>query len=221
MPMPELDPTERTTEQLLRVVQSAEELLELRVEALSNTLDEKLRTVGVQLSGLAETHAVWVGVMSTYRKEDARAVEVALTAVQKAAMIHAEAHSAQHIAHQDIHLIEKGALDKASEQLDRRLEGMNGIRNQLREQAVRFVDSDVAEVRNAAIERRLDLNRKDLEELRLVMATKVSKDDTRMETRTTDRQDSRADANLRISLMVGMGGLMIGVLGLIFALIHK
>jgi len=144
------------------------------------------------------------------RTEDQRQVEVALEAVAKASKIHADAHEQQHQAHKEIHDVEKENLDKASIALDRRLEGMNEFRNQLRDQAAKFVDRELDVAQNNAMEKRIDQNRDELAALRLLIATKVSRDDNK----TEFTQNRRADSSLRnstVGMMVGIAALVVSI----------
>ncbi len=144
------------------------------------------------------------------RLEDRRKVEVALEAVEAAAKIHATGHEQQHSAHQEIHTVEKENLTKASDALDKRLEGMNGIRDQLRDQAARFVDRELDVAQNTAIEKRIDQNREDVAQLRLLIATKVGRDDNKQEF----TQSRRADVGLRnstVAMMVGVAALVVSI----------
>jgi len=145
-----------------------------------------------------------------HRYEDRRKVEVALEAVEAAARIHATGHEQQHTAHQEIHGVEKENLTKASAALDKRLEGMNGIRDQLRDQAAKFVDREVDIAQNTATEKRIDQNRVDLAELRLLIATKVGREDNKQEF----TQSRRADVGLRnstVGMMVAVAALVVSV----------
>jgi len=103
-------------------------------------------------------------LMAAQRGEDAHTVEVALEAVQRAATIHATAHEEQHRAHQAIHDVEKEAIVKATEQLDKRLYAMNEYRAQLRDQQTSFVSVDVYATKMVALER-------EREDFRLVQTT--------------------------------------------------
>ena len=144
------------------------------------------------------------------RVEDQHQVEVALEAVAKASKIHADAHDQQHQAHKEIHDVEKENLDKASVALDRRLEGMNGIRDQLRDQAAKFVDRELDVAQNNSMEKRIDQNRVDIAELRLLIATKVGREDNRTEFRT----DNRAQMTLRngtIGMMIAVAALVVSI----------
>jgi hypothetical protein len=91
--------------------------------------------------------------LAAQRIEDEGTVANALTAVKEAASIHALAHEQQHHSHQEIHIVEKIAVDKASEQMDKRLEGMNEFRDQLRDQAREFLPRNEADKVTASLER--------------------------------------------------------------------
>ena len=95
-------------------------------------------------------------LVAAQRGEDAHTVEVALEAVQRAAQIHAIAHEQQHAAHQAIHDVEKEAIVKATEQLDKRLYAMNEYRSQLRDQQSTFVNVGVYNTKMTALERERD-----------------------------------------------------------------
>jgi len=95
-------------------------------------------------------------LVAAQRTEDAHTVDVALEAVQRAASIHATAHEQQHRAHADIHQVEKEAIVKATEQLDKRLYAMNEYRAQLRDQQTSFVSVDVYNTKMIALERERD-----------------------------------------------------------------
>ena len=102
-------------------------------------------------------------LVAAQRGEDAHNVEVALVAVQNAAQIHAVAHEQQHHAHQAIHDVEKEAIVKATEQMDKRLYAMNEYRSQLREQSSTFMSRELGDAqlndlrtRVAALTSRLD-----------------------------------------------------------------
>jgi len=95
-------------------------------------------------------------LVAAQRTEDAHSVDVALEAVQRAAQIHAIAHEQQHHAHQAIHDVEKEAIIKATEQMDKRLYAMNEYRSQLRDQGATFVNIGVYNTKMTALERERD-----------------------------------------------------------------
>lgn len=68
-----------------------------------------------------------------------KAVEVALAEVARTADMHAVAHTKDHLQHEEIHRLERIAIDKADESMNMRLLGMNEFRDQLRDQAATFV----------------------------------------------------------------------------------
>jgi len=178
----------------------AEKLVFQVVEALKERLTVLERTYGAN------------------RVEDQRQVEVALEAVAKASRIHAEAHDQQHQAHKEIHDVEKENLDKASTVLDRRLDSMNAVRDQLREQAANFVDRELDVAQNNATEKRIDQNRVDIGELRLLIATKVSREDNK----TEFTQSRRADVGLRnstVGMMVAVAALVVSIVVIVINVI--
>ena len=72
-----------------------------------------------------------------------QAIEKALGAVAETARIHAVAHMEQHISHERIHAVEDQQVSKAEQTLDKRLEGMNGFRQALVEQAANMVTREL------------------------------------------------------------------------------
>lgn len=83
-------------------------------------------------------------------------LQVAMDAIERERALHVTAHDAAHVAHerehsldhraeelasvshQKEHALEKNARDKAEQAIDKRLEGMNEVRSQLKEQAQTF-----------------------------------------------------------------------------------
>lgn len=102
-------------------------------------------------------------LVAAQRMEDAHAVEIALSVVKEAALLHAAAHSEQHAAHLQIHEVEKEAVIKATEQMDRRLEGMNEFRNTLRDQAATFVSRDLYDAKHEDLRKGLEIQIANLE----------------------------------------------------------
>jgi hypothetical protein len=100
-----------------------------------------------------ETLDALARTLAAQRIEDENIVANALRAVQEAAQIHAVAHEQQHHSHQEIHSVEKEAVDKASTQMDKRLEGMNEFREQLRDQTREFLPRNEADKVTASLER--------------------------------------------------------------------
>jgi len=177
----------------------------------STGTDVSLREYAETLHRIAMTAIGDLGRASAQQRvEDQRQVEVALEAVAKASKIHADAHDQQHQAHKEIHDVEKENLDKASNAMDRRLYDMNAIRDQLREQATRFVDRELDTAQNNAMEKRIDQNRDDVAQLRLLIATKVSREDNK----TEFTQNRRADSSLRnstVGTMVAIAALVVSI----------
>lgn len=101
-------------------------------------------------------------LVASQRIEDSRSVQVALEAVQKASSIHAIAHEQQHNAHQAIHDVEKEAIQKATEQMDRRLEGMNEFRDALRDQSGHSMPRELAMAQIEAVRREVAAMMNDL-----------------------------------------------------------
>jgi len=91
-----------------------------------------------------EAISILAAMVASQRLEDSHEVETALKAVQTAAQIHAAAHEQQHQAHQSIHDVEKEAILKATQQMDKRLEGMNAFRDALRDQGVAMMPRELA-----------------------------------------------------------------------------
>lgn len=69
---------------------------------------------------------------------------------------HTREHETHGLSHDREHLYTQKAIEKAETALSIRLEGMNAIREQLRDQASSFVTREVAEVQHSAIATRLD-----------------------------------------------------------------
>lgn len=111
--------------------------------------------------------------VASQRNEDAHSVEVALEAVQRAAGIHAAAHDQQHRAHADIHEVEKEAIQKATEQMDRRLEGMNEFRNALRDQASDAMPRELALSQIDAVRREVFAQMDDLRSTLLTLHSRL------------------------------------------------
>ncbi len=106
-----------------------------------------------------------------------KAVEVALRAVAATAVIHADAHAKEHQAHERIHMVEKGQVDKADVSMNKRLEGMNDFRRTLQDQAASMVTRDLfdaamkeqasrGEIRSASMDERFKALEKAAEQAR-------------------------------------------------------
>jgi hypothetical protein len=89
----------------------------------------------------------------TQREDDRRSTEVAAAATLDATRSHIDSRKQWQNGHIEIHRVEKYAVDRASEQLDRRLQAMNQFREQLREQALQFVSRAEFSAALAAMER--------------------------------------------------------------------
>lgn len=112
-------------------------------------------------------------LVAAQRTEDAHTVEVALEAVQRAAGIHAAAHDQQHNAHTEIHQVEKEAIIKATEQMDRRLEGMNEFRNALRDQTTHAMPRELAMSQIDAVRREVLAQLDDLRSTLLTLHSRL------------------------------------------------
>lgn len=94
-----------------------------------------------------------------------KSVDTALDGVQHLADVHNEAHSREHLAHERIHTVEKEHRERESVVLDRRVEGINEFRGQLKDQQATFVTREVHDAaikgmsdQIASLERRLTLS---------------------------------------------------------------
>ena len=82
-------------------------------------------------------------------------VQAALAAVTETAKVHSEAHNREHLAHERIHAVEKVQVDKAEDQMNKRLEGMNEFRSALQDQSARMITREVFEAYQKEREARL------------------------------------------------------------------
>jgi len=87
-------------------------------------------------------------------ERDREASKVALAGVDRLGVLHSQAHDREHAAHETRHQDQAEALIKAEQSVDKRLESMNEFRDQLREQASRFVTSDAMGVLRSELDRR-------------------------------------------------------------------
>lgn len=69
--------------------------------------------------------------------------------------VHASAHEREHVAHSREHVMGDNSVATAAVSVDKRLEGMNEFRDQLREQARAFASSERLDSVSSAIDRRL------------------------------------------------------------------
>lgn len=179
-----------------------------RFHAKAHEANEKLFFQA--LEAIEQRITVLENVYQGNRTEDQHKVEVALEAVGKASQIHATAHEQQHTAHEQIHLVEKENLEKAAFAMDKRLEGLNDLRNVIRDRDSRFVEKELDAAQNGAMQKQIELNRNELAELRLLIATKVNRDENKIEF----RGDTRAAQTLRNSTI----GTMIAIATLVLSI---
>lgn len=146
-------------------------------------------------------------LVAAQRTEDAHIVEVALEAVQRAAQIHAIAHEQQHGAHQAIHDVEKEAIVKANEQLDRRLYAMNEFRNALRDQYASMMPRELATSQIDAVRRE---GQAAMEDLRGTLLT--------LHSRLDIIQGQSSGANATVGYFIAAGGLLLAVASVVITL---
>lgn len=82
------------------------------------------------------------------------AVQTALNAVDKLAVVHADAHYREHLNHEQRHADQQVAVSKAEAAVDKRLETMNGYAGQMREQSRTFATADRVDTLQSALDRR-------------------------------------------------------------------
>ncbi len=151
-------------------------------------------------------------LVAAQRTEDAKSVEVALEAVQRAAQIHAVAHEQQHAAHQAIHDVEKEAIVKATEQLDKRLYAMNEYRAQLRDQSATFVNVDVYNTKMVALEHERD----DFRETQIAVTTRLTSLEVGLATKSqagdTSNRTTMAVIGFTITIVIAIVVILTNVL---------
>lgn len=69
-------------------------------------------------------------------------VEKTRAALSEQADVHAKNHDREHTAHELIHRVEKDVVTATKVEMDKRLDGMNEFRDQLRDQAGQFARND-------------------------------------------------------------------------------
>jgi len=149
-------------------------------------------------------------LVAAQRTEDAHTVDVALEAVQRAAQIHAIAHEQQHASHQAIHDVEKEAIVKATEQMDRRLEGMNGNRDAFRDALSSAMPRELATAQTEAVRRE---SMAGLEDLRGTLLT--------LHSRLDIIQGQSKGSTATIGYFFAAAGLLLSVMGVVMALVLK
>lgn len=147
------------------------------------------------------------GQVAQQRDEDARTVAVALEAVQRAAQIHAGAHDQQHHAHQAIHEVEKEAIDKATTQLDKRLEGMNEFRNALRDTTAHAMPRELSISMIDAVRREMAAQ---MEDVRSTLVTQGSRLDI--------IQGQAKGSSATIGYLFAAGGLLLSIVAVVSSL---
>jgi len=192
--------------------------------SLRDYIDEKQVRLDKELIGHAERHqeqhhahkhvhdleneaiTTLASLVAAQRTEDAKSVEVALEAVQRAAHIHAIAHEQQHAAHQAIHDVEKEAIVKATEQMDRRLEAMNGFRDALRDAIAGAMPRELGTAQTEAVRRETLAQ---LEDLRTTLLALNSRMDV--------TQGQSKGSSSTIGYFFAAAGLMLSVIAVIAA----
>lgn len=126
-----------------------------------------------------------------------RAATVLADRVRETAEFHASAHDREHQAHEREHVLSETALVKSDLQLDKRLDSVNGYREQLRDQAGTFVSKEVLDALRTDFLQRMDRNSAEIDALR--------------------SQNERMQGILSVARFLGVGGIAIAVGALILA----
>lgn len=96
------------------------------------------------------THASEAKALSIALARADQALKLALDGVERTAIAHALAHEREHASTQL-------AIDKATIAMDRRLDGMNQFRDQLRDQAGQFLHRDTYDQSHTDVLRRIEI----------------------------------------------------------------
>ncbi len=143
------------------------------------------------------------------------AIRTALKAVEKLAELHNIAHSREHTAHEVRHEDGRMAVAKADAAMDKRLEALNGVYGQMREQARAFASSESVSLIQAVIDRRFDEARRDREtrheELR-VRIESIEKGDVKLEGKSLGQ-------GATVAMIVGAIAFVGTVLGIVVAIV--
>lgn len=152
---------------------------------------------GAHLSIHAKEKEVLDGLatmLAAQRVEDAEVSARYLFNIREMNERHTTAHDQMHQAHIEVHVIEKDGLEKASHQMDKRLMGMNEFRDQLRDQAHKFLGRDLFDTRMGALDNELKQMRADAH------LAKTSLVNTAVfEARMTSSERDRSDLHAAIS----------------------
>ncbi len=143
------------------------------------------------------------------------AIRTALKAVEKLAELHNIAHSREHTAHEVRHEDGRMAVAKADAAMDKRLEALNGVYGQMREQARAFASSESVVALQGTIDRRFEDARRDREtrheELRVRIET-IEKGDVKQEGKSLGQ-------GATVAMIVGAVAFVGTVLGIVVAIV--
>ncbi len=142
------------------------------------------------------------------------AIKTALAAVKETGEFHSISHAREHTSHEVRHEDGRIAVAKADAAMDKRLESLNGVYGQMREQARAFASSESVTLLQAVIDRRFDEARRDREtrheELR-VRIESIEKGDAKGEGKSLGQ-------GATIAIIVGAVAFVGTVLGIVSAL---
>ncbi len=114
----------------------------------------------------------------------AEAIKTALAAVKETSEFHSVSHAREHASHEVRHEDGRIAMAKADGAMDKRLEALNGVYGQMREQQRAFASSESVTTLTGVIDRRFEEARRDREsrheELR-VRIESIEKGDVKQE----------------------------------------
>ncbi len=146
------------------------------------------------------------------------AIRTALKAVEKLAELHNIAHSREHTAHEVRHEDGRMAVAKADAAMDKRLESLNGVYGQMREQARVFASGESVVSLQGTVDRRFEDARRDREtrheELRVRIET-IEKGDVKQ---LPTAEGKSLGQGAMVAIIVGAVSLVGTILGIFVVL---
>lgn len=153
------------------------------------------------------------------------ALKAALADHHREHEVHAAAHEREHLGHSREHQLNETALKAAAEAVDHRLEGMNEVRLQLREQATTFASSEKLDAFMASVVQRFDAMQATIGQ-RFADVAKHTDDryeDNRKRIEAIEKLDTKAEGRTLgqgaiVALIVTAIGIVGGLLGIVVVL---
>lgn len=134
----------------------------LREHAAHEQAHERAHDADREVARLRETSAAQAfeaHEQAHFANEEA--VKTALASVDRLADTHATAHEREHTAHEQRHEDQAEAIRRGEVALDKRLAALNGVYDQMREQARSFASAEVVATMQAQIDRRFEESRRE------------------------------------------------------------